>query len=432
MEVAVMTRLLAKRDMDIDASHKTKVATPNEQRAMTNEQRGRFESSLRCSRLIARCTFLVTHCSLLATQVYLCVRLSFLLVLISSAALCQRVPIYDLSADWKVMVSDVYVDYDKANTASDAIYFELDANRFRGYDLEVSGVRDYSVWINGKLVRQSDAGPLRFDIDSLEKIYHTPMTVGLYAHRGLSRMTTNIVTFSALPTVDVETLRKKNYLRAFSVLGVFILALSFLVLLRVNRRMLFDYFDFTKLLSLQERDESLVAGRITSTFSLLVYFYLSAWCAFLFLITFQHVGADWIIIGDFGINSVGNGFLKWGQLTLVIALVLFIKVSIVLSLSIVFRLREGGSIQVLNYFRLISFLLMVLSIILVFYFMLTTKSPHYYQNLILLSGWIMGGWAILIFLKLLNKSPYSVFHLFSYLCASEFFPMIILFKSLFF
>lgn len=359
-------------------------------------------------------------------------RFALFLTFVTTVSFGQRVPIYDLSKDWKVMASDTYVDYSKANSASNAIYFALDANRFRGYDLEITGVREYSVWINGKLIRQSDAGLLRFDIDSLERIYHTPMTVGLYAQRGLSRAKTSVVAFSALSEEDVETLRKKNYLRDFSVLGVFILCLGFLVMLRVNRRMLFDYFDFTKLLSLQERDESLVAGRITSRFSMLVYFYLSAWCAFLFLIILQHVGADWIIISDFTIGSVGNGFLKWGQLTLVIGTVLFIKVSIVLSLAIVFRLREGGSIQVLNYFRLISFLLMILSLILVFYFMLTTKSPQYYQNLILISGWIMAGWGVLIFLKLLNKSPYSVFHLFSYLCASEFFPMIILFKSLFF
>jgi hypothetical protein len=254
----------------------------------------------------------------------------------------------------------------------------------------------------------------------------------LYARTGLERAKTTVVTFSKLPAEEIEQLRQKNHLRDFSVLGVFILVLGFLVMLRFNRRLLFDYFDFTKLFSFQERDESLVAGRITSRFSILIYFYLSAWCGFLFLVTFQHVEENWIILSDFTIRSVANGFLKWGELTLAVGLFLFIKVSIVLALSIVFRLREGGSIQVLNYFRLISFLLMVLSIVLVFYFVLATKSPQYYQALITLTAWIMAGWGILIFLKLLNKSPYPVFHLFSYLCASEFFPIIILFKSLFF
>jgi hypothetical protein len=360
------------------------------------------------------------------------IRVALLFLITTSSFAQQRVLIYDLSKDWKAMVSDTYVDYASASTSSNAIYFTLDANRFRGYDLEINGVRDYSVWVNGKLIRQSNAGLQRFNIDSLEKIYHTPMTVGLYAERGLSRIKTNVVTLSRREAEDVETLRQKNYVRDFSTLGVLILVGGFIIMLRFNRRMLFDYFDFTKLLSLQERDESLIAGRITSRFSIAIYLYLCAWAAFLFLITFQHVGQDWIIIGDFTIGSVGNGFAKWGKLTLVIALILFIKVSIVLALSIVFRLREGGSIQVLNYFRLISFLLMILTVVLTFYFVLTTKSPHYYQNIIAITAWIMAGWAVLIFLKLLNKSSYSVFHLFSYLCASEFFPIIILFKSLFF
>lgn len=367
-------------------------------------------------------------------QSYICILMFRILLLISIATTSfaqQRVLIYDLSKDWKAMVSDAYVDYAGTSSAGNTLYFTLDANRFRGYDLEIEGVRDYSVWINGKLISQSDAGQKRFDIDSLEKIYHTPMTVGVYAQRGLSKIATNVVTYSKLPPEDIEILRAKNHLRDFSVLGVFILVAGFLAMLRFNRRMLFDYFDVTKLLSLQERDESLVAGRITSRFSMLIYVYLCAWAAFLFLITFQHVGRNWIIIGDFSVNSVANGFFTWGKLTLIIALILFIKVTLVLSLSIVFRLREGGAIQVLNYFRLIAFLLMILSAILVFYFILTTKSPQYYQNIIVISAWIMGAWAILIFLKLLNKSSYSVFHLFSYLCASEFFPIIILFKSLF-
>jgi hypothetical protein len=344
----------------------------------------------------------------------------------------QRVPIYDLSQDWKVMESGAYVDYRQRDNAAEALYFSLDANRFRGYDLEVDGARDFSVWVNGKLIRQAKAGSVRFDIDSLSRLYRTPMTVGVYARKGLPRVKTSVVSFSSVAADDIEHLRAKNHLRDFSVLGVFILCIGFLVMLRFNRRLLFDYFDITKLFSIQERDESLIAGRITSRFSMLIYFYLSAWSAYLFLITFQHVEENWIIINDFTIRSVGDAFLKWGQLTVAIGVILFIKVSIVLSLSIIFRLREGGSVQVLNYFRLICFLLMVLSLILMFYFILTTKSPSYYQGLIILTAWIMAGWGILIFLKLLNKSTYSVFHLFSYLCASEFFPMIILFKSLFF
>lgn len=346
-------------------------------------------------------------------------------------SLLHRVIIYDLSGDWKVMRGSTYTDYTR-NTSTEAIYFSLDVNRFRGYDLEIEGAREYSVWLNGKLIRQAEGGVLLFDIDSLTNLYHTPITIGVYARKGLSRVKTSVVAFSALQADEAELLRKKNHLRDFSVLGVFILVVGLLMMLRFNRRLLFDYFDITKLFSLQERDESLVAGRITSRFSVFIYFYLSAWCAFLFLVTFQYVDRNWIIIGDFTIGSVPNAFIKWGKLTLAIGIILFIKVSIVLSLSIIFRLREGGFIQVLNYFRLISFLLMVLSIILIFYFVLATKSPLYYQALISVTAWIMAGWAILIFLKLLNKSPYSLFHLFSYLCASEFFPIIILFKSLFF
>lgn len=355
-----------------------------------------------------------------------------LLLFVAGSAVAQPLHIYDLQNDWQVNNNGTYVAFDQRSGSTEAIYFNLDALKFRGYKLELDGAREYSVWVNGKLLKQVNGGMKRFDIDSLERLYKSPMVIGVFATRGITKLKTSIITLKGTPPDNVQQLRQRNYLRDFSILGVFILALGMLAMMRFNRRLLFDYFDFTRLLSMQERDESLTAGRITSRFSILIYVYLSAWCAFLFLIIFQHVSDNWIIISDFKLTSAADGFFKWSKLTFVVGLILFTKVSFVLALSVIFRLREGGSIQVLNYFRLIAFLLMLLSLILIFYFVLRTKTPPYYEGLIVLTAWVMVGWGVVIFLKLLNKSPYSVFHLISYLCASEFFPMIILFKSLFY
>lgn len=343
----------------------------------------------------------------------------------------RRVQIYDLKQDWKVWVEGVYRDYSELKGEPKSVYFTIDAGKYRGFRLELVGARDYSVWVNGKVIDQRHPGTIQYDIDSLFSLYRAPLTIGIYSRQGLSRLKSSVITTSLLPAPDEEHYRRQSYLLDFSAVGAFILCAGFLTLIRFNRRMLFDYFDFTRLLSLQERDEDLAAGRITARFSLLIYFYLCAWCALLFLIIFAHAGPDRMIVADLSIDSAGEGFMQWGKLTVIIGLILFIKVGIVVVLSRIFALREGGAIQVLNYFRLLSFLLMILSLVLLFYFMFNTETPSYYEGLISLTGWIMAAWSVLVFLKLLNKSPYSVFHLFSYLCASEFFPMIILFKSLF-
>ncbi len=347
------------------------------------------------------------------------------------AAQPRRVEIYDLKKDWKVWNEGAYGPYEPDDTDVKSIYFTIDAGKYRGFRLELAGARDFSVWVNGKVIDQRRAGVVHYSVDSLFELYRAPLTVGVYAREGLSRLKSSVITTSLLPAPDEEHYRPQPHLLDFSTVAVFILCVGFLALIRFNRRMLFDYFDFTRLLSLQERDEDLAAGRITARFSLLIYFYLCAWCALLFLVIFAHAGPDRMIVADLSIDSAGEGFVQWGKLTLIIGVILFIKVGIVVVLSTVFALREGGAIQVLNYFRLLSFLLMILSLVLLFYFVFNTESTAYYEGLITLTGWIMAAWSVLVFLKLLNKSPYSVFHLFSYLCASEFFPMIILFKSLF-
>jgi hypothetical protein len=46
-------------------------------------------------------------------------------------------------------------------------------------------------------------------------------------------------------------------------------------------------------------------------------------------------------------------------------------------------------------------------------------------------GWILVTWVILFFLKLTNRMHYGPFHLFSYICATEIIPVVLLIKVLY-
>ena len=173
-------------------------------------------------------------------------------------------------------------------------------------------------------------------------------------------------------------------------------------------------------------------GRIMSSSSIVVYIFIGLWASYLLLIISQFAGTLWIVASDTTIHGLTDAFIKWGKITLVLFAAVFAKVLLVLLMSRIFNTKEGAATQLLNFFRLLAGLVMVLSVILVFYFIFGTVAQNYYLNLIALAIWIFGLWAVLIFVKLLNKSSFTLFHIISYLCASEFFPIIILFRVLFF
>lgn len=340
------------------------------------------------------------------------------------------VVVRDLRSEWKVESGGLVQDGEAPKGRS--VFFQVDANKYKGDRLEISGPRDFSVLINQKLITHGKHTRLSFSIDSLAKLYSQPLTLNVFAARGLEFVQTRIVSDGRTGKDDISALRRSRHVLDFSVLAVFILAVYFILLLRFNPRLTMDYFNVARLFSMQERDENLIMGRLMSRFSFLVYIFIGLWSSFLLLIIFHYTRNEWTILQDFQINSWQDGFVKWAWLTGIIFVILFIKLAITSLFSWIFKLREGAGIQILNYWRMISFLMLMISVAMLIFFATGTEKTAYYNNLIYLMSWILVFWTVLIFVKLLSKVPFSVFHLFSYLCASEFFPIIVIFRVLFF
>ena len=83
-----------------------------------------------------------------------------------------------------------------------------------------------------------------------------------------------------------------------------------------------------------------------------------------------------------------------------------------------------------NFTRLLLVFVGLLTLILITYHLLHGQQKGVYVFLLETVSWILGGWAILLFLKLTNRIPYAVFHLFSYICATEIIPFLLIVKVL--
>ncbi|MEQ8424194.1 MAG: DUF4271 domain-containing protein, partial [Cyclobacteriaceae bacterium] len=99
-------------------------------------------------------------------------------------------------------------------------------------------------------------------------------------------------------------------------------------------------------------------------------------------------------------------------------------------LARLFNFKEAIAPQFFNCIRLFFFIFTVSAIICVCYFVFKIQSPGAYSFLLGGIIFLLGVWIIVIGLKLLRRSPFRFFHLFSYLCASELIPIVILVKVL--
>jgi hypothetical protein len=338
----------------------------------------------------------------------------------------------DLRDKWMVVENGEWKDFDERHQGVHTVYLTIDPLQYSGSRIAITGVRPFSVWVNGRMLAKVSGAVISMDIDSLSAFASGSLTIGIHAARGVEYITTSLLTPSSAEQHVADELRRSNYLIDFSLLAFFILAAYFIALVRSNPRLTLDHFNIARLVSAQERDESLGMGRITSSFSVLVYIFIVLWASLLLLIIANFAGTLWIVVGDMSIRDLTDAFVKWGKVSLILFLAVLAKMLLVLLLSRIFNMREGASIQLLNFFRLLGALVMILSVVLLFYFMFETIKQSYYSNLITLVAWMFGLWAVLIFIKLLNKSAFTLFHLISYLCASEFFPIIIVLRVLFF
>ena len=338
----------------------------------------------------------------------------------------------DLRGRWMVIENGTWKSFAERSSPVNTVYFTIDPLDYSDSRIVLVGVRPFTVWMNGLLLAEVPGAEIEMDVDSLSALSSGPITIAIHAKRALGFLKSSVVVPAPLNHQRADELRKSPHLLNFCLLAFFILAFFFIALVRSNPRVTLDYFNIVRLFTIQERDETLMIGRIMSSFSILVYCFIVLWASFLLLVIAQFAGTLWIVVNDTAIHGVGDAFVKWGRVAVILFAAVVAKTLLVLVLSRIFNIREGAAIQLLNFFRLLAAMVMILSIILVLYFVFETVSASYYFTLINLVTWIFGLWAVLVFIKLLSKSPFTLFHLISYLCASEFFPIIIVLRVLFF
>jgi hypothetical protein len=252
--------------------------------------------------------------------------------------------------------------------------------------------------------------------------------LGVFSVSGVNNISTSIEQRNtAGDTLDIFP-RKGNYFLDFALIASLLLLVAFTLFLRTNPVLTQDYFNLSKLITSLDRTESGFGLRIASSVNILYYFFGSCFLALILLVAFHLMGPVTLLSKMFQVKATTQGFLQWLLLSFGIAGLLVGKLLWIAIFATLFGFKDTVRFQFFNFVRVIFISVAILVVIgLVFVLFNVRTDLFYYYQLYLLVGLFILGTGV-VYIKLMARLPYHFFHLFSYLCASEIIPLLILTK----
>jgi hypothetical protein len=339
----------------------------------------------------------------------------------------------DLHNDWLIFDNGQYVPY--VNTREDVttVYFKLDAAAFSGMRFIVSSPSRFSVFINGQLAVQTQM-PVSLNIDSLAT-RHGASLLQLAIHQRrihADGLFTAVIAMKTSPSFGETLAPNYSSFRDFAIIGIMVLLVMIITIIKLNPKLASDYFSISKIFSMREAEDGPSKSRITNSINILFYAYSSLMLGYFLMIVYHFLPHEYPTALFFQPTTFWDAILEWGELSLIVLALFFAKIVMVYGLSYIFGMKEVGSVHFFNWVRLLVGVFGVLTVIVFFYFIMRGTREGFYDFLLHAIAWVFAGWMVLIILKLQRQLQHSMFHLFSYICATELIPFLITVKVLYY
>jgi hypothetical protein len=340
----------------------------------------------------------------------------------------------DLKGEWKFFDGKKYsivAIEDQHNT----IYLQIDPIATPKHYLIIQSEQFLDIFIEGQLIASQVVQQI-ISLDSLSKQFSgKPFQVAIHAREliNLQKLETNLSVKGAQqnsnrsPDTSIE-LREPGSFRDFVVLVLVILFVYWVISIRVSPRLFADYFSVTKLFFGRET-EDYQYFRITSA-TILFYGFSCLTLSLFFFIT-DHFYDIPVIPGMNSANSFIYFIGQWLLLSLILFSALLVKIILLFMLANIFDIKEIAGFQFFNFMRLLLIILVLLTLSISSYYLLHGLEPTVYQVFYKILGWVMLFWIVMIFFKLVSRVPFSLIHLFLYICATEIIPFLVTVKILY-
>ncbi|MEO5976139.1 MAG: DUF4271 domain-containing protein [Chryseolinea sp.] len=366
-------------------------------------------------------------------KVYLSLGLTALLVVGHFFSAAQPYALVkDLRNEWKIYDGGQYTLYHgekKANT----IYFLVEATAFPGMFLHMNSPAEYTLFVNGQLAIKTTQ-PRNLSLDSLSERFGAPI-LQMAVHQSEIHeggLVTTVVSRGENSVFGEMLSPHYSAFRDFAIVGIMVLIIMFIIITQLNPKLASDYFSITKIFSMREGDDGQSRSRITSSINILFYAYSSLMLGYFLMIIYHFLPHEYPTALYFQSVTFWEAMYEWLELSLLVLLLFFVKIVMVFGLSYVFGMKEIGGVHFFNWVRLLVGVFGVLTVVLFVYFISHGYKLGFYNFLLGTVAWVFAGWMILIILKLRHRLEHSMFHLFSYICATELLPFLITIKVLYY
>jgi hypothetical protein len=363
------------------------------------------------------------------------IRLSLLLMLLlaDQAVSAQNFfVVRDLQSEWQIYEGERYIPFEADKGKITTIYFGLEPSQLKGNVLRIESNEPYTIFVNGQLLTSGNAR-LDVRIDSLQQLYKAPvLLVGIHQEKiRAGGLKTIILSSSPVKSASTEVPMRFSFFRDFVIVGMLILVSVLIIVVQLNPKLASDYFSIIKMFFSREGEESQMYSRITSSINFLFYVYCSLMIGYYLMIIFRFIPHQYVVALGFQSDTFGEAMFLWAKLSGIILAIVFFKVVLVYCLSILFGFTEIAGLHIFNWIRLLLIIFGLLTLLLFFYFISHGQNENFHIVLLKIISWLLIGWMFLIVIKLSKRMSHSMFHLFSYICATELIPLLITIKVLY-
>ena len=355
--------------------------------------------------------------------------LLFALLFLVQTSLAHAQPrSYDLKKDWLIFNNEAYTTY-QAQDNVDAVHILFDEKKGVGDYLVVKASRPVAIFLNNELIsstQQTDT----LSIDSLRSKQNlSRFTLTFYASSiKQADLSTQLITPSLIEAVEPLVPQPATFFRDFSFIATLLILAILLMIIRLNPKLASDYFSVTKIFSLRESEDSTVYTRITSSGNFLFYGFSSLTLGFFLVLLFAKLPQkEWLTI-----HSFQQAMWYWLLFSVAITTLLFGKMLIIYLFATLFNLRDVAGMQFFNWVRVLFLSVGVSTTLLMVVIIRWNESTTMFQFFYQAIGWLLMAWILLAFFKIAAKARIGLFHLFSYLCATEIIPSLIVLKILYY
>ena len=318
-------------------------------------------------------------------------------------------------------------------TGLNTIYLALSAGDYPGASLRVASDKPFFLFLNGKVAGEY-TGEVMMDIDSLSRAaLGSEFLVAIHRDDINDRdLKTEIASTGVSAPMDTGNARKPySHFRDFVVISGLLIILLFLAELRLNPKLAADYFSVSRMFSSREVEDSQASARLTSGSNVQFYVLCSLMTGFYLLIILYNLPSRYALPARFHATGFWMTGWQWLKLSAIIFMVFMLKLSIIFSMTRLFGMRGMARFHFFNWMRLLLIAFGTATVVVFIYFISRGDSPVFFVVFLSLVIAVLIAWIVVAIFKLTGRTGHSIFHLFSYLCATEIIPLLITVKVLF-